>query len=648
MKIINLKMHNFGIYAGNNKLNLANEKPVVLIGGLNGRGKTTILEAILLVLYGKRSFAFEESKIAFPKYLARLVNTADQTNTAWVHLEFELPSDDGITTYKVRREWTSNVSSPTLKTMVSKNGNLDQLLSENWDVFIEEMLPSAIAPFFFFDGEKISELATADSNDTSMKSSVRALLGINVIDQAILDIEKIAKAKRKAIKADSMSKEIDGLDKKVVEVDFMVKTHREDLGKLSIKRKQIENKLKTAENKFAATGGSLAVNRKELLLKKEALEHKLETATSAVLDVVSGDLPLLLVLPLLQSALVDAENENEQKSIRTALERLPDLFQQYEVANNETFNFDGFMDYVKTTAKSEPLVYDLTDLALFQLKTLCTTLEGKQRAEAMQALNERQNILSEIADIENYLSISVNESDAHKTYETILSLTADLATVAEQYRIAELAMTQSEAQLEVAKRARDKVVERVVSSMEAADDTMRILTYCGHSIKVLNEYKVRLQSEKTRYLAETMTSCFKQLVSKRELIAEIRIDPKTLDFHYFNGKGAEVSRSTFSAGEKQLLVIAMLWGLGICSRKQLPIIIDTPLARLDNTHRKALIKNYFPKASEQTILLSTDSEVQGKYYDMLKPYVDKAYTLVFDDDAHCSEIKEGYFGGENQ
>lgn len=646
MKIISLNMHNFGVYAGTNTINLSNKKPVILIGGLNGRGKTTILEAILLALYGKRSFAFEESKIAFPKYIARLVNTMDRTHIAWVELEFELSSEEGITIYKVRREWTTNVSVTSLKTVVSKNEHFDQLLSENWDVFIEEMLPSAIAPFFFFDGEKISELATADNNDTSIKNSVRALLGINIIDQAILDIEKIAKAKRKEIKADTMRKEIDSLDKSVDKADAFVKYNREELGKLELKRKQIESKLKSAENKFAATGGSLAVNRKELLTKKETLEHRLEVATSTLLEIASGDLPLLLVLPILQSTLKDVEKESEQKSIQAAIERLPELFEQYGATSHETIYFDGFIDYVKSSSKSEPLVYNLTDNGLFQLRTLCATLGDKKMSDAKQAIYERQAILAEIADVENYLSISVNETDANKTYVSILNLTAELATVTEQYRVAEVAVMQSEAQLDEAKRARDKVVEYAVSNLEAADDTKRILAYCGYTVKVLNEYKERLQSDKTRYLAETMTRCFMQLVSKRELITEIRIDPKTLDFHYFSSKGVEVNRSTFSAGEKQLLVIAMLWGLGICSRKQLPIIIDTPLARLDNTHRKALINNYFPKASEQTILLSTDSEVHGRYYEMLKPYVDKAYNLVFNDEEHSSEIKEGYFGGE--
>lgn len=647
MKIASLTMHNFGIYAGTNTLILSNEKPVVLVGGLNGRGKTTILEAVLLALYGKRSFAIEENKIAFPHYIARLVNLADRSNTTWIELAFELPSDDGMTFFSVRREWTTNAKTPTLKTIVKKNDCFDPLLSENWDVFVEEILPSAIAPFFFFDGEKISDLA-ADNNDASMKNSIRALLGINVIDQAIGDIEKIAKSRRMTIKADSMGKEIESLDQKVDEAQAAVKAHNDELGILYVRCKQLENALKIEEDKFAATGGSLAVNRKELLAKKEVLQERLGEVTSAVLEIASGDLPLLLVLPMLQSLLIDAEIESKQKSLHAALERLPELFQQYGSMENEHFNIDGFMNYVKTTANDRPMVYDLTEPALFQLKTLCTTLIGKQKTEAKQVLNERQAILADIADVENYLSISVSESDAHKTYETILEITAELATAKEKCRVAEATVAQSKTQLEEAERARDKAVELVVGSMEAVDDTKRILAYCGHAKKVFAEYKVRLQGEKTHYLAETMTRCFKSLVSKRELIAEIQIDPQTLDFHYYDRKGAEVNRSTFSAGEKQLLVIAMLWGLGICSRKQLPIIIDTPLARLDNTHRKALIRNYFPKASEQTILLSTDSEIQGRDYEILRPYIDKVYTLVFNDEEHCSEIKDGYFGGEIQ
>jgi DNA sulfur modification protein DndD len=165
-------------------------------------------------------------------------------------------------------------------------------------------------------------------------------------------------------------------------------------------------------------------------------------------------------------------------------------------------------------------------------------------------------------------------------------------------------------------------------------------------MEVLSAYKTRLQEAKTQSLAATMTKCFKQIASKQNLISEIQINAQSLDFVYLDSDGNPTNRTSFSAGEKQLLVIAMLWALGICSKKKFPVIIDTPLARLDNAHRETLIKNYFPKASDQTILLSTDTEVYGKYYDLIRTYVDKEFTLAYNDEAKQTVIQDGYFEGE--
>ena len=92
------------------------------------------------------------------------------------------------------------------------------------------------------------------------------------------------------------------------------------------------------------------------------------------------------------------------------------------------------------------------------------------------------------------------------------------------------------------------------------------------------------------------------------------------------------------------MVISLLWALAICSKKKLPVIIDTPLSRLDSAHREALIKTYFPNASEQTIILSTDSEIDERYYSMMKDSVGDEYTLNYCDKTRTTTIKPGYFG----
>ena len=103
------------------------------------------------------------------------------------------------------------------------------------------------------------------------------------------------------------------------------------------------------------------------------------------------------------------------------------------------------------------------------------------------------------------------------------------------------------------------------------------------------------------------------------------------------------SKESLSAGEKQLMVIALLWALAICSKKKLPVIIDTPLSRMDSNHRTSLITTYFPQASDQTIILSTDSEIDAQYYELMKPNIGDEFTLIYNDSLKCSTIERGYF-----
>lgn len=92
-------------------------------------------------------------------------------------------------------------------------------------------------------------------------------------------------------------------------------------------------------------------------------------------------------------------------------------------------------------------------------------------------------------------------------------------------------------------------------------------------------------------------------------------------------------------------VISILWALAICSKKKLPVIIDTPLSRLDSLHRAALIKTYFPNAGEQTIILSTDSEIDSKYYQLMKDDIGDEFTLNYDERTKSTSIERGYLIG---
>jgi DNA sulfur modification protein DndD len=89
----------------------------------------------------------------------------------------------------------------------------------------------------------------------------------------------------------------------------------------------------------------------------------------------------------------------------------------------------------------------------------------------------------------------------------------------------------------------------------------------------------------------------------------------------------------------------VLWALARTSGRPLPVIIDTPLGRLDSDHRRLLVQNYFPHASHQTVILSTDTEVDQPYFEEPRPWTSKAYLLDFDPAEHSTKVASGYFWG---
>lgn len=190
---------------------------------------------------------------------------------------------------------------------------------------------------------------------------------------------------------------------------------------------------------------------------------------------------------------------------------------------------------------------------------------------------------------------------------------------------------------------KDKSMEAMIANdQEKADRTKR---YSNIALKIIERYEIELQKRKIDVLAETITNCYTKLANKKNLIKTIVMDPETLDLKYLSEEGIEIPKDSLSAGEQQLMVISILWALAICSKKKLPVIIDTPLSRLDSLHRTALITTYFPNAGEQTIILSTDSEIDENYYELMRENVGDEFTLKYDEDSKSTSIERGYLIG---
>ncbi len=132
---------------------------------------------------------------------------------------------------------------------------------------------------------------------------------------------------------------------------------------------------------------------------------------------------------------------------------------------------------------------------------------------------------------------------------------------------------------------------------------------------------------------------------KSDLVHRVAIDTHTFSLSLYDPQGQPVAKHRLSAGEKQLLAIAFLWGLARVSGRHLPIAIDTPLGRLDSSHRNNLVERYFPTASHQVILLSTDTEIGKTEYERLKELeaIAQEYLLKYNSSEGHTVVEPSYF-----
>ena len=645
MIINRLTMHNFGVYAGTNIFEFTHNKPIVLIGGMNGRGKTTFLEAILLSLYGANSIAYKESKNnSYNKYLRSYVNKSHWSQSSFIELEFVL-NESSNDTYLVRREWDALSKITKERISVQQNGTYSEFLTKNWGMFVENILPSALASFYFFDGEKIAELAVAKTDD-QMKESIRSMLGITVLDilkndlgRSIRRISKKGKNNDSTVKLDNLREERNQAVLKLEKIDAVISLSRE-------KVEDIQENLEQLHKSYELQGGAVLEQRQEMMQKRAQVQTEITQNAEALIGVAAKELPLVLVKDLICQIKLQAEDEHNDFIMKQALAQMDDYLSEFSLTNPDLIDASqAFVNYVrtKTTEDAAPMVYEMSDPALFQVNELLESTLNNSVHHAKALFSNKESLKKQLDELDSYLTLDINEKELTAIYDQIKAKEAEL--VEAQVELTKLHQDRSSINaVVIAKTAEyNRDVEAHLQKIELQDDSDRMLKYSNMALRIVDAYTIELQKRKTGILGTTITDCYKKLANKKNLIQEIVMDPETLDMQYLDENGKAVSKESLSAGEKQLMVLAILWALALCSKKKLPVIIDTPLSRLDSQHRTSIITTYFPNASDQTIILSTDTEIDHNYYDMMKESVGDEFTLVYSEETKSTTIKEGYF-----
>ena len=343
-----------------------------------------------------------------------------------------------------------------------------------------------------------------------------------------------------------------------------------------------------------------------------------------------------------------ATDEHISTVMKESVQQLNDLYEDF-VSNYKGDRKAG-KDFIKfvnkhTEENRTEIIYDLSEQALFQANRLMEGNLENTLNETSRILQKKKKIVKQISELDSYLSLDINDQELQDIYVKIKKTEQQI--IDDQVLIAELEKKRSSINAKVISATSEfsKRVEGYLAIAEVRDSSDRILKYSNIALNIIKKYRVELQKRKTDLLGMTITECYLKLANKKNLIKKIEMDSETLDWKYLSEDEIEIPRDSLSAGEKQLMVISILWSLAICSKKKLPVIIDTPLSRLDSLHRTALITTYFPNAGEQTIILSTDSEINEEYYKLMKKNIGDEYTLNYDELSKSTSVQKGYMIG---
>lgn len=290
------------------------------------------------------------------------------------------------------------------------------------------------------------------------------------------------------------------------------------------------------------------------------------------------------------------------------------------------------------TADTE-VIHDISDREFSRIQHLITHIVPVQQAKIRELSVELERTEEELANVGINLSRAPDERRIAVFVEELSQIENKLGQLQVEIRQkTEAAKSTLRSAMDQLRKLRDK--EKEFSSASNMDQAV---TLADRTRALLDSFAVQTRENRVKTLEQEFIKSFAKLARKDDLMFTAKIDPEAFNVSLVDGKGKRIDKQKLSAGEKQIYAIAMLEALGRTSGRNLPIIIDTPLGRLDSRHRDNLVKNYFPTASHQVLILSTDTEVDEDFYEELSSEISHAYEVNYDPETGSSAYHEGYF-----
>ena len=664
---------NYKTYYGTQEIDLTvpeqlkdEKKNIILIGGLNGAGKTTFLKAILYILFGKRGITTSTDSgvidLEYKKLFSNVINnTFFNEGGKECSISLVLETDFGA-------EWTISVkwyidinkrASHEVREMAVKDKpnypvkKVNVTSIDSYNRVIDKTIPFYAAPFFIFDGEEIRNLIEKQ-NTAEMKDAIQKISGMKSNIELIKDLYALKERLQKELAKTSNSKKIEEIQSQFDEINRKLKDQIEKAeagtNKISdLKNQHIELK-KSRQNKLLNNSKSRETISNRLGQIESLIKTKQEELSSYFKDnmiqiLLSSKIPALKERIAIekkyindlavQSAVLQPYEDFVQKLVSTKFDPpLTEVQIKQLRAATEQIWFDQ-----NTTKKSEvPYLEQLHDLNNTDLNYLQNIIISTTRP-ITNLINELDKLNTEQEEILLQLQSAPEASDTKEEELKIEQLTSSIG----QEQLRQASRTKTINKLTDEKRALETQLTKNKVVGGNANQLYTEIQYLDRTIKSIIRYEEEYTLNKAKIIKTEFSYMLNKLFRKQDEFSDIQFDINTFSIRLFNEKKQEISIQDRSAGEMQMISSALIWALTRASNLNLPVVIDTPLGRLDSQHRNHLIEHYYRYLSDQVIILSTDTEITKDYVEIMNQCSARQYLLDYNESKKYTIIRDGYF-----
>ena len=708
MKIDKIALYNFSSFEGFNEFDFSIEddsKNIILIGGKNGAGKTSLFSAIKIALYGPLAFGYLGAN---PRYISKIkdfINSRTfQTDKveSWVRVTISLMVEREIKEYEVTRGWAYDSQRLAEKYCVKLDGKLlDEQELSYFQNYLQSLIPPDLFELFLFDGEAVGSIFSTSVYNSYIKNAVYTLCGLDIYEI----IRKYTHGYAGKASTEDEKKILDEYERLKEAVDDTAELKGKISAEIDREKEelsQLDTELLELETAFKKAGGISAAERERMVQEYEKAERVKNESAAGMKSFMEGIMPFYIVRDFNDK--ISAQLECEEKGeifhyIREKLNREEILAALKADVSDRAVDtlLNMLLEKFKPEGFSEEAVpvYSLSREEQGRVNAMISTLWNFDAEGLIRSIRQKQQASDTAMRINRIFKNAMADEDAAVFTEKENQILKKKGEKNQKIYEKTTALEQISDRLEILEKQKERTWQRVKENVR----NRHVFELSNGLTNMMDALLVSKTAEIKKNLENLIIDNLQRIYRKNNLITHIEIDD-SFQFNLYQDavytaeqllhlmknlgkqsvaeavgkKGQEIlfekyevntlsslqkmlmlnpddtfelyqkiDLNRLSKGERQIFILSLYWAIIELSGQDIPFIIDTPYARIDANHRKEISEKFFPNISKQVVILSTDEEINEEYYRIIKPYVAREYLLVNDENQNRTSVEERYF-----